>query len=176
MNNQQLTDALNSLPDHYHETFNDDFITLLAALRMHGFTIQRADEAKATVTDKDDLWSELSHPSIWLCSPAAPTSELQRAEPGTTTYTRLMNKVVRVNLKEQQRLLSLLNEFYTDHEPVSFQARLIAETIELGESYLRAQGASVRIALDDAHQELWLKEARAELQVFADFLIGRATN
>lgn len=173
-NNQRFTEAFTNLPDHYHETFSDDFLILLAGLRMYGFTIQRADEAKVTVDEDDDLWSELSHPSVWLHAPSAPTGEPRKAEPGSAAHTRLMNGVIRLNLKEQQRLLALLSDFYTNREPVSFQARLIVETIELGETCLRTQGASIRLTLDDAHQELWLKEAQTELRAFADFLIDRA--
>jgi hypothetical protein len=168
---KSLTEAIKNLPDHFRDTFSDDFLKVLAALDMHGFAIQRADEAVPVVPKEHGLWSELSHPSIWIYRPAAPMNELQQAEPGSPEHARLTNAVIRANLLEQQRLLELLEAFYSQHEPVSFSARLIVETVELGESYLRSQGASVRIILNDtAMQSQWHDESMAEFSAFADFL------
>lgn len=170
-NSSQLAEAIQDLPAHYHDTFSKDFILLLAALRLHGFAIQRADEASATIKPGQDLWPELSHPSVWIHAPSAPVDELRKAEPGSVEHTRLSNAVIRANLADQERLLNLLSEFYTTHSPASLQARLILETIDLGETCLRSQGASVRVILEDSRdQGQWLKESRAEMSAFAAFL------
>lgn len=166
-----LEEALEDLPEHYHDTFSDDFLQVLAALDIHGFAIQRADEAVSIVGKEHDLWPELSHPSVWIYAPTAPTNELHQAEPGSPEHTRLSNEVIRANLLEQQRLLDLLEAFYSQRTPASFRARLIVETVELGESYLRSQGASVRTILDEtASQAQWLDESMDEFAAFADFL------
>lgn len=170
-NATRLEEEIADLPAHYHDTFSQDFILLLAALRLHGFSIQRADEARSTMKPDEDLWPELSHPSVWMHAPSAPMDALRKAAPGSPEHTRLSNEVIRANLADQEWLLSLLGEFYATHLPTSFQARLILETVELGETCLRSQGASVRFILDDSRERaLWLKESQAEMRAFAAFL------
>jgi hypothetical protein len=165
-----LLEEIQRLPAHYHETFSNGFLELLAALRLHGFAIQRADEA-ALVTDADhDLWSELSHPSIWLHEPSAPANKLRRTEPSTPEHKELINRVIRANLAAQRRLLALLAGFYSRHTPTSLPSRLIIETIDLGETCLRPQGASVRLVLDEEDQRRWLQDSRVEMKHFADYL------
>jgi hypothetical protein len=174
MNNHQpsLAETTANLPDHYHDMFSATFLRLLAALTLHKFSIQRADEALMVIDSTHDLWPELSHPSVWLCSSSAPMRDLQTAEPGSQNYTQLSDAVIRANLSEQHRLLLLLEEFYDNHKPISFYSRLIIETIDMGESNLRPQGASIRIILKDpAIQKQWINDSNAELNAFTDFLI-----
>lgn len=165
-----LLDEIQRLPAHYHESFSNGFLELLAALRLQGFTIQRADEA-SPVEEQADLWPELSHPSVWLYEPSAPVNELRKAKRGTREHRELTNQVIRANLAQQRRLLALLADFYQAHTPPPFPAQLIIETIDLGETCLRPQGASVRLVLDDEHQKQWLQEFRIEMKSFADYLI-----
>jgi hypothetical protein len=174
-NNQQLLDdELDNLPTHYRETFSYNFLILLAALRLHGFSIQRADEAVPVIAADKDLWPELSHPSVWLSSMSAPTNELQKAEPGSPAHTIYTNQVIRAHLTEQRRLLELLEAFYAMHVPASFYARLIAETVDIGETYLRSQGASVRITLEDEQlQTQWLEQSQLEMTAFSLFLVNK---
>ena len=170
-NTSRLEEEIADLPAHYHDTFSQDFIRLLAALRLHGFSIQRADEALSAIKSDEDLWPELSHPSVWMHAPSAPMDALHKAAPGSPEHTQLSNEVIRANLADQEWLLSLLGEFYATHSPTSFQARLILETVELGETCLRSQGASVRIILeDDRERAQWLKESQTEMRAFAAFL------
>src|SRR5690606_23366606 len=92
-------------------------------------------------------------------------------------YQKLSNEVIRQNLAQQRRLLDLLASFYENHTPTTFEARLIVETIDMGESNLRPQGASVRLALDDEQMQAeWAKASAAELSAFADFLLNSHYN
>lgn len=174
MNNSDIENAaVAQLPDHYKDTFGYDFLKLLAGLQLHGFSIQRADEAKTAVSSDEDLWVELSHPSVWIHEPSAPIYLLKRATPGSPEYQKLSNEVIRQNLAQQRRLLELLDTFYKTHTPTTFEARLIVETVDMGESNLRPQGASVRITLDDEQmQSEWAKAGTEELSSFADFLLN----
>lgn len=173
-NNTLLTSELRNLPPHYYDTFSDEFLELLAALRLHGFMIQRADEALPVIPSDQDLWVELGHPSIWLGARGTPLRELRAAEPGSAEQVKYINQVIRANLSEQRRLLTLLDDFYADHVAASFYARLIADTTDYGETYLRSQGACVRTILEDPQQqELWLKDSQAELIAFTEFLASR---
>lgn len=166
---------VDNLPDHFHDAFDKDFLKLLAALRLHGFHILRADQA-SPIVNSDNLWIELSHPSVLIYSPDAPKRKLEVAEPGSLEYTQLTNEVIKANLREQQRLLVLMEEFYKGHYPPSFDARLIVETIDLGESCLRPQGASVRVILEESvTQEMQDKEFSSELIAFTTFLIDKLT-
>lgn len=174
-NHQALAETLKSLPSHYYDNFTDDFILLLAGLEQHGFTILRADEA-ANYTGGQNLWTELSHPSVWLSAPLEPgaLSNLRSAKPGTPEHTEYINQTIHANLLEQQRLLILLEEFYSKRDS-SFYAKLIVETVERGESYLRSQGSSMRLILEDKKvQALWLKASNAEMLAFATFLINKS--
>ena len=170
-NASRLEEEIADLPAHYHDTFSQDFILLLAALRLHGFFIQRADEVRSAMKPDEDLWPDLSHPSVWIYAPSAPVDALRKAAPDSVEHARLSNEIIRANLADQEWLLSLLSEFYATHSPTSFQARLILETVELGETCLRSQGASVRVILDDSRERAqWLKESQAEMRAFAAFL------
>lgn len=175
MSNTELfiANAVKNLPPHYRDAFSDDFLKLIACLRLHGFSIQRADEALPPPEAKRDLWTALSHPSIWLYNPEAPTAELRAAEPGSPEHQHLINIAIQKNLTEQKRLIDLLAKFYTAHTPATFQAGLIVETIDLGETCLRPQGASVRLILDDQNQREWLHASQHELNTFADFLASK---
>lgn len=167
-----MEELFDNIPDHYYDNFSDDFVTVLAALRWHGFTILRADEGKEAV-DEQNLYAELSHPSIWLhaASTADLAKKLPKLTPGSLQHTGHVNQIIRANLLEQKRLLALLEEFYKTRTP-SFYARLIVETHGLGETYLRSQGSSVRIMLEDEKlQKQWLKDSNTELLAFAKFLV-----
>lgn len=175
-NNLRITDEIANLPSHYHDTFSHNFLALLATLRLHGFFIVRADEAQETVGKDADLWAELSHPSVWLHSRSvAPLKQkLQAAELGTAEHTKVSNDLIHANLEEQRRLLSLLDEFYNNRSAASLYAQLIVETIDLGESYLRTQGSSIRLLMDSTTQRAWLQESQKEMDAFAHFLATTA--
>lgn len=161
-----------NLPDHFHKAFSREFLTFLAVLRLHGLSIIRADESQSVVTGS--LWAELSHPSVWFRSPLVSRLERERKDlkAGTPAYDDLNDRILRANLLHQQKLLDLLEEFY-NRRATSFWSRLIVETIDLGESYLRPQGASVRLTWKDHNtQAKWLAESRAEIDAFTVFLIG----
>ncbi|WP_410613956.1 hypothetical protein [Amycolatopsis sp. lyj-109] len=170
-NHSPLTEEFNNLPEHFTEAFYEDLLWTLAALRLHGFSILRADESHE-VDEQDDLWSELSHPSIWMQARTAPalTRRLREAKPGSAEHTRINNDLIRANLTEQRRLLDLLKGFYGQHTASSFHARLIVETIDQGESYLRPQEASVRTIASKREQKDWLKQANDELAAFGNYI------
>ena len=166
-----LKHEIAKLPNHLKQALSPPFLTVLAALKLHGFLVLRADETLPRISPDTNLWAELSHPSVWIHAQGAPTHQLKHATAGTAEHTQLTNQVITANLTQQQRLLGLLDEFYKQHTPSSFYARLIVETIDLGESMLRPQGASVRIILNsEAMQRHWAKQGTQEFYAFAEFL------
>lgn len=164
---KEITSVLSAHPE-----LSERFARLLACLRLLGFTIVRADEAKMSVGAEDDLWSELSHPSVWIRSSSAPSliNKLRSSDPESAKHAKLTSQLIRANLHEQARLIGLLNEFYSHHTPASFMTRLIVETVDLGESYLRPQGASIRVIAGDDLQKRLYAESNAEVLAFAKFL------
>ncbi len=161
------------LPQAFHEDFSDKFLLLLAALRLHKFSIQHADEGKDVVAADDDLWAQMGHPSVCLYARTASdlARKLRSLERSTPEYIDCSNQIIQANLREQQRLLALLEAFYQEHIAPSFCSRLIVETIDdQGESYLKPQGASVRLLMDGKIQTVWLRQGQAELYAFARFL------
>ncbi|WP_165036691.1 hypothetical protein [Candidatus Protofrankia californiensis] len=176
-NHALITEEIERLPQGFDD-LSEGFLVLVAALRLHGFSIQRADEAKEPVDDSDDLWAEMGSPSVWIYARSA--LELSRnlrkniEQRNTPEYMRDSNRVIRANLEEQRRLLGLLEEFYAQHTPVSFHARLIVETIDdQGESYLKPQGASVRVIMGSDAQKKWRDEGQTEMLAFAKFLADK---
>lgn len=170
----QLAQELQHLPAHYRENFSREFLQLIAALRLHDFLIVRADEAYDEDSIKRNMYIEAGHPSVWIHSleAAGLQARLRQAEPESAEYEALLNKTMRANLLEQQRLLGLLERFYNNHIAPSFYARLIVETIDLGETCLKAQGGSVRLVLaDEASRQQWLESMRYELAAFTSFLV-----
>lgn len=165
-------EVIDSLPVALKD-FSPTFVRVLAALHHHDFFITRADEARPTVDKTRELWQELSHPSVWIQSKEAPalTRMLQKATPGSSEHTRLTNQIILANLSEQRRLFESLQSFYQNHQAPSFATQLIIETIDLGDSYLRSQGASVRLVMDTAVQRSWYEECVAEFTAFANFLV-----
>lgn len=171
-----IDDEVENLPEHYKAMFSESFLMLLAALRLHGFNIVHADEAKEKVGDTDDLWAEIGHPSVWFGSIRAVdfARELRDLMRDTPEYAACSNQAIRANLAEQQRMLELLDEFYGLRAPVSFYSRLIVENIDdLAESYLKPQGANIRIAQDDNVQQKWDEDFRLELLTFTKFLADK---
>jgi hypothetical protein len=167
-----VTDELNHLPEAY-DGFSTNFRLLVAAMRMLGFTIARADEAIAIVGPDADLRAESGHPSIRI----APHNSYDLREstkatkPGSPEYLAAMNKSIAANMREQLRLLDLLDGFYDKHTPTSFYARLIAQTNEVGETNLKPQGADVRVILPkEEWQRQLLEESNAEMLMFAHYL------
>lgn|GEM_PF-5662567 len=142
-------------------------------MRLRSFTIQRADEAKPVVEAGDDLWSEMGHPSVWLHVPSNDSNRLSTLEPESEEYALLLNKVIRANLAEQARLLTLLEKFYINHTSMSFYSRLVVETIDLGESCLKPQGATIRPILDSEMQQRQNDESEVELAAFSEFLVNQ---
>lgn len=170
--NPKLFRELEFLQEEHGDNFSHGFLLLLAALRAHGFRVSRADEATEFVRPTDDLWSELSHPSVCLHAPDAGelTRSLREVQAGSTEYVKHSNELIRANLSEQQRLLTLLDEFYEVHVPVSQRARLIIETVDQGESVLRPQSASVRLVESVDVQDKWIKDYRIEMLTLAKFM------
>lgn len=171
-----IAEEAKKLPQQYQDSFSEGFIMLLVALHLHGLTILRADEAKATVDEGDNLQEQLDRPSVWLQSSQAGelTDKLSETKPGTDERLECTNKLIRANLAEQKRLLDLLDKFYESHTPASARSHLIIETTQQGESYLRPQGASSRIVLaKHADQKPWLEEFQAEMLAFAEFLVSK---
>lgn len=169
---QNISDELDYLREEYGATFGEDMLLLMAALNLHNFSIQRADEAYEVANSSTDLWPELSHPSVCLRAATVGKLELRLSEllPGSDDYAHCVKELIQANLKEQARIMLLLQKFYSRHAASSFSVRLIVETVELGESVLRPQGASVRLIGEASEQTQWLKEARAEIGAFAHFL------
>ena len=175
--NPQLTEAIEDVLDEFPDTYGEVFVRLIAALRIHGFSILRADEATTIIADDADLWAELGYPSVWLYAPSAPTGKFRDSEPGSDEHTRLLDKVLRANRVELQHLLTLLEAFYEQHTPVSFTARLIVEMIDgPSESYLRPQGSGVRLILDEAKQRAELEDYMREFDAFGEFLASYPTS
>lgn len=168
----KMAETINNLPSHYYDQFSDNFVIVLAALRLHSFTILRADEGIAENTK--ELWQELSHPSILLHSPATIPlrDKMRKTQPGSPDHTAYSNKIIQANLREQSRLLALLAEFYEKYTP-PFYSRLIAETVELGDTYLRSQGASVTVLEKKTQRERDIQNNQKELQRFAEFLVSK---
>ena len=173
----RVAEEIESLPYGFDD-LNNGFRTLVAALRLHGLSVLRADEAKELIGDDDDLWAEMSSPSVWVY--ARSVLDLSRdlrkriEQRSTPEYVADSNRVIKANLMEQQRLLKLLEEFYTDRQ-VNFFSQLIVETLYDydGASYLRPQGASVRLIMDDATQRDWFEEGRTEMLEFGNFLVKK---
>src|SRR6266568_6015322 len=103
---QMIAGEIDSLPEHFHDTFSSEYLNVLAILRLHSFVILRADEAEI-LEPGQDLWPELSHPSVWLCAPAAQRfiRPFRDAEPGSYDHTSYLNQIIAANLKSQQALL-----------------------------------------------------------------------
>jgi hypothetical protein len=168
-----IDDEIDNLPEHYRATFSAHFLMLLATLRLHGFKIAHADEAKEDISDMNDLWVEIGHPSVWFCSSRSAdlTRELRNLKRDTPEYIACSNQAIRANLAEQSRMLALLDEFYSLHTPVSFYSKLIVENIDdLAEGYLKPQGAGIWIVQDDKIQDQWHEEFRVEMLAFTKFL------
>lgn len=167
-----VADELHRLPEAY-DGFGSNLRLLVAAMRVLGFTIVRADEATDVIGQDADLWSESGHPSIWIAphNSYSLKEAIKAAEPGSPEYTDAMNKSIAVNMHEQLRLLDLLDGFYDSHTPASFYARLIAQTNMAGETYLKSQGADARVTLPkEEWQRQLFEESNAEMLAFAHYL------
>jgi hypothetical protein len=171
-----IAEEVDNLPQGF-DALSKGFLVLVAALRLHGFSIVRADEAKAHVTNNDNLWLELQPPSVWVQSRVVAKIRYGLQENiehhGTPEYIADSNKVITADLSEQRRLLVLLDEFYQTHGSRSVYTRLITETDSQGGFTLKPQGASIRIIMDEATQKTWYAEFRAEMLAFGDFLAGK---
>jgi len=171
---QLLKREIERLGYGFHTALTHDFLSLVAALRLHGFAVQRADEPVEYV-EPDNLWAELGNPAIWIY--AESTVELVKKRKAMDIhdpdYLALDNQITADNLKEQMRLVNLLDEFYKQHKPTSFYSRLIVETMqEDAESNLTSQGSSIRVILDRAEQQKLIEEFHAEALAFSDFLMA----
>lgn len=167
-----VVQELKNLPEAYDD-FSTEFRLLLATMRVHGFSIYRADEAIPVVGPDKSLWAEAGHPSV-LIQPRSDAFTLREAVrvavPGSQEHTEATNRLVRANLLEQQRLLGLLDEFYEDRSPY-FYARLVTQTDSLDGTRLKPQGGDIRVILENEEwQQEWFEESNAELQAFAYFL------
>ena len=169
-----LQEEINKLPARYHEDFSTDFLGLLAALRLLGFSILHAHEGRRDIVlRKTNLWAEIGHPSVCVQAPEA--LELIRQsrtlERNTPEYVDCSNKIIQANLVKQRLLLEALDEFYRTHTAPSFYARLIVETVDdFADSYLKPQGGSVRVIADADEQRRLYEESRGEILAFSDFL------
>jgi hypothetical protein len=168
--NPQLTEAIEDVLDEFPDTYGKAFVRLIAALRIHGFSIYRADEATEVIISGTDLWSELGCPSILFYSKSAPTGKWRDSEPGSDEYAYLLDKVLRANLAERRHLLALLEAFYAQHTPVSFTARLIVGMYDSTKPILQSQGAGTRLLLDETKQRAELEDYMREFDAFGEFL------
>lgn len=170
--NQLLEDEIDKLGEGFHRALSHGLLSLVAALRLHGFAVQRADEPKEYV-EPDNLLAEMGTPSVWIYAQSTIDQVKTRKtmdihDPG---YAALDNQIVSDNLKAQLRLVNLLGEFYEHHAPASFYARLIVETMEDdAESNLTNQGSSIRVILSKDEQEKLIRELHAEALAFSEFL------
>lgn len=167
----QLKEAMEDVLHEFPDTYGKTFVRLIAALRLHGFSILRADEAtESAITRDTDLWAELGRPLVWFYAKSAPTGKWRESEPGTDEHTRLLNEVLRANLAEQLHLQALLAAFYAQHAPVSFTALLVAGMFDSTEPVLQPQGAGTRLILDEAEQRAELEDYMREFDAFGEFL------
>lgn len=169
---EQVVEEIAGLPYGFDDV-SDTLRTIAAILRLRGFSIMRADDAKEYVSPTDDIASELGYPSIWLYAKDTlhATKRLRQLDQTDPEYVQIRNNVIRQNLDEQARLIALLESFYSGHQPGSSYSRLVVKPIyEDGEFILLPQGADSRVILDEAGQKKWFTQAYSEITAFGDYL------
>jgi hypothetical protein len=92
------------------------------------------------------------------------------ANPCDKTFQLLRRTVVRKNLKEREKLLPYLDEFYRDRS-VPFEDRLIIESVGPEGSCLKLQGAEAAHILNKATGSCLLARHQAEMRAFTSFLL-----
>lgn len=81
----------------------------------------------------------------------------------------LRKEITQENLKERQKLITLLDEFYKGRE-APFSKRLIISSLALGWSRLENQGADIQEIELKGKRESNLKEYQEEMRAFTEFL------
>jgi hypothetical protein len=102
---------------------------------------------------------------------AAPLEEAYRkiARPADPEYKSLRDRARRLNLKERQKLIPLLEEFYSDRT-VKYVNRLIITPIGAEGSRLKCQGAEMAYLATGSSKSKPLKDHQTEIRDFTNYL------
>lgn len=175
--------AYANLPHGFTDRSNDrDFMYLVAILRsLYGFSIARPFEIQGYIDkEKDDLSYYSLCPSIifdyadfGILMQEYHTTKERATKPDDEVLFAITNKIKHESLKEQWRMMQLLEEFYATRQPISFYARLIVENHEVGSGYLKPFGASAQAILDSDHQKEVAHDGRSEMVAFGVFLMNK---
>lgn len=172
-----------NLPHGFTSRSNDrDFMYLIAILRsLYGFSIARPFEIQEYIDkEKDDLSYYSLCPSIifnyadfGILMQEYHTAKEQATKPDDEALFAITNKIKHESLKEQWRMMQLLEEFYTTRQPTSFYARLIVEDHEIGSGHLKPFGAAIQVMLDSKSQKEAANDGRSEMLAFGVFLMNK---
>jgi hypothetical protein len=166
-----------------NDSFNNDDSILdekiklpIAALRAVGFAAKYGSAGRP-----DNQRSQAPWIDIWSPIALQTYTEKLASVPdewwmdyNNPEYKEFADKARRANLEARAKLLELLEEFYKDrYTPAS--TRLMFDTkTGLGEFRLQCQGAEVAgIPERVAAYPKWLRNAQAEMNVFAEFLCSK---
>lgn len=175
--------AIANLPQGFTErNFSHDFLLLIAMLHVYDFMIVRADEAQEYINPKDDLYYYAGSPSIEFRAKESTKllssyhEAIEKAtSPDDKVISEISNRIMNVNLKEEQRMLALLEEFYTTHS-TTLPHRLIIENNDLFGSRLRPQGSTTQPFLSKDQQRQRANEGQSEMVSFGQFLMQKYEN
>ena len=176
MTGQLIEQEIERLGEGFHRTLGRELLVLVAALRLHGFAVQRADGSEDLLDKSSEIWAEMNTPSIWLYAKSTMElySKMQKMAIDDPEYLKLNDYITRQNLTEQHRLLRLLEEFYSRHTPASFYSRLIVQAFgDEGESGLVPQGANAGIIMPNDERRRLHGEFLAEMLAFGNFLANK---
>lgn len=155
--NDSLQTKLHQVAKAYNISADHPLTLIAAALRLHGFTVRSMGEGYARVYEKN--FGIDNGPHVWIESPQS--RDLEDKE------------LAQSNLRERERLVDLLGEFYSSHKS-TIATRLIVQNMAAGGSLLNCQGAEIMgLPEHDQEHEQWLKQAFAEMQAFAEFLLRK---
>ncbi len=166
---QEQLDRIASAVDNTDASIDSSNMRLLvAALRALGFVALHAAEASLRFRRDMGPWVDIE----------SPASVAFGRRPGAAPYLAgslrgadiTIEEVEQQNLLARARLLPLLEEFY-ERRQVPITTRLIVRGLAQGWSRLMCQGAEVaRLPERSADFPVWLEQAQAEMDAFAEFL------
>lgn len=170
--------AIETLPDGFTERgFSDDFLLLPVMLQLYGFSITRVEDAAEYVDFHAETSYHYDAPSVDFR--AKESSNLlkqyhkireEAASPDDTELNTVTGQLIRVNLRDVQKMYNLLAEFYATRR-VEFGARIIIENNDIMGARLRPQESIIQPLLNEGEQRRVANESQQEMIDFGLFLM-----
>lgn len=161
---QQAKNEVRHLTDRRGMSVDPGILETVAAFRLLGINTTSSCAGHTERTS--------SGPYVAFVSVQTREYERQAQDIGDSSnreYKQLRQKAIESNIREMQKILPYLDQFYTNRE-VPYNQRLIIKNVGPIASYLMCQGADLMYIADKEQRKKILSNNRAEMRAFTEYL------